>query len=44
MSPTVPYWIGITALCIFFPPLLGFVLGVGIICAIYWFWMKMLGA
>ena len=43
MNPTVIYWIVIVGLCIFFPPLLGFVLGVGIFCAIYWLWMKVLG-
>jgi len=42
MSPTVAYWIGVAALCICFPLLLGFVLGVGIICGIRWFWMRVL--
>jgi hypothetical protein len=44
VNPTITYWMAVVALCIFFPPLLGFVLGVGLFCLIWWFWMKVLGA
>jgi hypothetical protein len=42
MSPTVTYWLIIAALCFFFPPLMGFVLGVAVFCAIWWFWTTVL--
>jgi hypothetical protein len=43
MNPTVTWLIVIVGLCVLFPPLLGFVLGVGVFCVIWWFWMKVFG-
>lgn len=43
MNSTVTYWLMIAILCVFFPPLLGFIAGVGIFCGIWWAWIKVLG-
>ena len=43
VNPTVTYWIAVLALCFIFPPLFGFVLGVGFFCGLWWLWFKVLG-
>lgn len=43
MNPTIAYWIAIIALCVCFPPLLGFVLGIGLFFGLWVFWFKVLG-
>lgn len=43
MSPTFAYWTIIAVLCVCFPPLTGFVLGIALFCGIWWFWFKVLG-
>jgi hypothetical protein len=43
MNPTVTWLIVIVGLCVLFPPLLGFVAGIGFACAIRWLWMKVCG-
>lgn len=43
MSRTVIYWLVIAGLCLLFPPLLGFVLGVAFFCGMWWVFFKVLG-
>jgi hypothetical protein len=43
VNPTVAYWLLVVGLCVLFPPLLGFVIGVGFFCGLWWFWFKVLG-
>ena len=44
MNPTVVYWLVIAGLCLLFPPLLGFVLGITLFCVMWWVWFKVRGA
>ena len=43
VNPTILYWIAIIALCVCFPPLFGFVLGLAVYSLLCWFWFKVLG-
>ena len=43
MSRTVVDWLVIAGLCLTFPPLLGFVLGVAFFCGLWRVWFKVLG-
>jgi hypothetical protein len=43
MNQTFVYWLIIGGLCLAFPPLVGFVLGVAFFCGLWWLWFKMLG-
>ena len=42
VNPTVTYRLVIIGLCVFFPPLTGFVIGVVFFCGL-WLWFNVLG-
>ena len=43
VNPTITYWLFVVGLCVLFPPLLGFFLGLGLFRLIWMFWFKVLG-
>lgn len=43
MSKVAIYWLVIGGLCLCYPPLLGFILGIAVVLAIWWGWFKLLG-